>query len=104
MPHDPRAPTKPAGLADPPPHRPGQTTPVQDAVPAPKQPHERDESADSQQAAPSDRMQQAHDDVERGVVDTSRAEATDQTYERVLRSEPQAPVPAARTAPTRGKR
>jgi hypothetical protein len=73
-----------------PPHRDGQTTPQKNERRADQQPHERDESSASQQGAPSDLMQKAHDDVERGVTDTSRAEATDATYRRELRSEPQA--------------
>jgi hypothetical protein len=89
-------PREPKSLPEAPPRRSGETTPVKDAVPTHKQPHERDESVDSQQAAPSDRMKQAHDDVEQGLVDTSRAEATDRTYERNLRSEPQAADGAAR--------
>jgi hypothetical protein len=51
-------------------------------------PHERDQSADSQvDKAPADdgRARQAHDDVERGVVDTDRGPVIDQTYERVRR-------------------
>ena len=68
-----------------PPHREGQTTPQKAERRADKAPHERDESSASQQREPSELMQQAHDDVERGVVDTSRAEATDATYGRELR-------------------
>ena len=73
-----------------PPHRDGQTTPQKNERRADKQPHERDESSASQQGAPSDLMRKAHDDAERGLADTSRAEATDATYGRELRSEPQA--------------
>jgi hypothetical protein len=54
----------------------------------PRLPHERDQSADSQvDKAPADdgRARQAHDDVERGVVDTDRGPVIDQTYERVRR-------------------
>ena len=73
-----------------PPYRDGQTTPQKNERRADKQPHERDESSASQQGAPSDLMQKAHDDAERGLTDTSRAEATDATYGRELRSQPQA--------------
>ena len=77
----PSEPSEPSnGLAGTPPHRDGQTTPVKDSVRAPQQPHERDESSSSQQGAPSDVMQKAHDDVTEGRADTSRAEATDRTY------------------------
>ena len=80
-PHDPKN-----APPDAPPRRPGQTTPVKDAVPSsPKQPHERDESSASQEGAPTEVMQKAHDDVERGLIDTSRAEATDKTYADNLR-------------------
>jgi len=78
-----------------PPHREGQTTPQKAERRADQAPHERDESSASQQREPSELMQQAHDDVERGVVDTSRAEVTDATYGRELRSEPQEAAPNA---------
>src|SRR4051794_39931485 len=89
--HDPNA------LPDPPPHRSGQTTPDREDVTVRKEPHERDESSSSQASEPRGVMRQAAKDVERGLTDTSRAEATDQTYERNLRSEPQ-------TADPRGKK
>ena len=73
-----------------PPHREGQTTPQKAERRADQQPHERDESSASQQRAPSELMEQARSDVERGLVDTSRAEATDATYGRELRPQPQA--------------
>ena len=78
-----------------PPHREGQTTPQKAQRRAHQQPHERDESSASQQREPSELIEQARSDVERGLVDTSRAEATDATYGRELRSEPQAAHPAA---------
>ena len=62
-----------------PPHREGQTTPQKAERRVHQQPHERDESSASQQRAPSELMEQARSDVERGLVDTSRAEATDAT-------------------------
>jgi len=71
------------------PHREGQTTPQKAERRVDKAPHERDESSASQQGAPSELMKKAAEDVERGVVDTSRAEATDATYRRELRPEPQ---------------
>ncbi len=71
-------------------HRPGQTKRTTKDDTAPKMPHERDESASSQQQIdPSDLMRTAKADVDRGLVDTSRAEATDETYGKNLRSEPQ---------------
>jgi len=85
----PKSTPAPQGPPQPPEHRAGQTTPIKDDVRAHKEPHERDESSGSQQSGPRDVIRQAHDDVERGLADTSRAEATDQTYARNLRSEPQ---------------
>jgi hypothetical protein len=38
----------------------------------PKLPHERDESFDSQSSETRDDMEQAHADIERGLVDTDR--------------------------------
>jgi len=91
MPADARDPTQ---LPEPPPHGPGQTTTVRHDDTVHKQPHERDESVDSQHSEPRNIIKQAHDDVERGLADTTRGEATDQTYERNLRSEPQGAKPA----------
>ena len=96
-------PRAPKSQAEPAPHRDGQTTPAQDAAPAPKQPHERDESSESQQRPPDERMRQAHDDLADGRADTSRGEASDATYARNLRSQPQrAPgTPSAKTGKAR---
>jgi hypothetical protein len=71
----------------PPPSR-GTTETAQGETQSPKarMPHERDESADSQGAenASSRRMGQiAHDDVEEGQQDTSKAQELDATYQRV---------------------
>ncbi|MEO7336861.1 MAG: hypothetical protein ABIV63_09795 [Caldimonas sp.] len=66
-------------------HRQGQTTPQAEDGRVHKGPHERDESSESQQGEPSELMRQAHDDIERGVTDTSRAEASDTTYAKELR-------------------
>ena len=87
-----------------PPHREGQTTPQKAERRADQQPHERDESSASQQGAPSELMEQARKDVESGLVDTSRAEATDATYGRELRPEPQAAHPADEHAPGEDRR
>ena len=103
----PKAAPAPQGPPAPPEHRPGQTTPIKDGVPAHKEPYERDESSASQQSGPRDVIRQAHDDVERGLADTSRAEATDQTYARNLRSEPQDAAgvePKPRSDQTAGKK
>ena len=52
--------------------------PVESAVP--RQPHERDESSDSQGSAVQGAPSQAAKDVQRGVVDTSKAKETDEAY------------------------
>ncbi len=64
------------------PRRASTTTPSIEGEPAPRLPHERDESSDSQQSGPRDVIQQAHDDVERGLVDTDRGPPLDETYQR----------------------
>jgi hypothetical protein len=74
--------------------RPGPSGPQGKTLPAqgetqesvPRAPHERDESADSQAAGePSTRRvgQAAHDDLERGLVDTDKGPAMDRTYDKV---------------------
>ena len=66
----------------------GDTVPVQGETQerVPRMPHERDESADSQ--APSDPSAErvgraAHEDIERGLVDTDKGPVLDETYEKV---------------------
>lgn len=63
----------------------GKTKVEQAGETAPKLPHERDESSGSQQnqagsAGATELGKRAHDDVERGVVDTSRGAETDRVY------------------------
>ena len=48
-------------------------------------------------------MQQAHDDVQGGLVDTSKAEATDATYARHLRPTPQDAGPGTPDSAPGGK-
>lgn len=68
----------------------GRTQPVQNSteghpdVPeaAPRLPHERDESSDSQDSRPRKVIRQAHEDVERGLVDTDRGTPAHDTYQR----------------------
>lgn len=67
----------------------GRTQPVQSNVgrpdvpeAAPRLPHERDESSDSQQSHPRGVIRQAHEDVERGLVDTDRGTPAHDTYQR----------------------
>ncbi|AKJ30534.1 hypothetical protein [Caldimonas brevitalea] len=69
--------------------RTGDTTANQAHHRQPRLPHERDESADSQdeqQPEQRDMMQQAHNDLERGLVDTDRGPVTDKVYRRNLQS------------------
>jgi len=68
----------------------GRTTPAQgeNSTPqkVPRLPHERDASADSQARgeASSEKMgEQAHRDIQRGLVDTGRGPEMDRTYRRV---------------------
>jgi hypothetical protein len=66
----------------------GETQVEQGGDSAPRLPHEHDESSDSQKnqdGSASDVGQRAHDDVERGVVDTSKGEETDRVYNEKLK-------------------
>jgi hypothetical protein len=66
----------------------GKTKVEQGGESAPKLPHERDESSDSQQnqdGSATELGRRAHDDVERGVVDTSRGVETDRVYNDKVR-------------------
>lgn len=70
--------------------RSGRTSPSIKQKPVPRLPHEHDESSDSQS---SDEVQpiiqQAHDDVVAGRVDTDRGLPMDRAYQR--QKEPAAP-------------
>lgn len=86
-----RRPEQGSGKATPPPQ--GNTIPVQgetqDAVP--RMPHERDESADAQvRMEPSAQRlgEVAHDDLEGGLVDTTKGAELDATYEQLREGEP----------------
>ena len=67
----------------------GKTKVQQGGESAPRLPNERDQSSDSQQTPdgkPSEVGRKAHDDVERGVVDTDRGPEADRVYnEKVKR-------------------
>lgn len=66
----------------------GDTKVEQGGDSAPRLPHERDQSSDSQQAQGGQHAQlgrKGHDDVERGVVDTSRGAESDRVYNEKLR-------------------
>ena len=75
--------------------RQGNTVPVQGQAQTqervPRMPHERDESADGQRSgeASGPRIgQAAHDDVERGLVDTDKGPVLDQAYAKVKKISP----------------
>jgi hypothetical protein len=63
----------------------GQTIPLIDGEKVPRLPHERDESADEQQTVPRKVIQQAAEDIERGLVDTDRGPVVDEVYEKQVR-------------------
>jgi DNA invertase Pin-like site-specific DNA recombinase len=60
----------------------GRTQASINAEPAPRLPHERDESSDSQANGVRPVIQQAHDDLESGKVDTDRGPPMDEAYQR----------------------
>lgn len=70
----------------------GETAQSRGEKPEPKEPYERDESAASQDSeAPSQAEVggQAHNDIERGLVDTGRSPVTNRVYkERLKGKEP----------------
>ncbi len=68
-----------------PPHAAGHTTPQANGSVSPRLPHERDESSDSQTSPPRAVIQQAHDDLQRGLVDTDRGPVMDKLYEEKVR-------------------
>jgi hypothetical protein len=49
---------------------------------APGMPNDRDETVGMTGGIPDERVQQAHVDLQHGLKDTSRAEATDEAYRR----------------------
>jgi hypothetical protein len=68
----------------------GRTTPAQGETDTPEKvprlPHERDESADSQERGEASGKkvgEQAHKDLERGLVDTSKSTEMDRVYRQV---------------------
>jgi hypothetical protein len=66
----------------------GDTKVQQGGDSAPRLPHERDQSSDSQEPQDSQQAEvgrKGHDDVERGVVDTSRGAETDRVYNDKVR-------------------
>lgn len=57
--------------------------------PQPRMPHERDESVDSQGSGESSGQRMgriAHDDVERGLVDTDKGPVIDEAYEKTRKT------------------
>ncbi|MBN9411862.1 MAG: hypothetical protein J0H69_22160 [Burkholderiales bacterium] len=72
-------------------HDSGDARPRKDGESAPRLPHEHDQSADSQvdrQPVDQGRAEKAHDDIERGVVDTDKGPVIDQVYDKVRKSSP----------------
>lgn len=66
----------------------GKTKVTQGGEGKPRLPHEHDESSDSQETQggePPEVGKQAHEDVERGLVDTSRAPEADRVYREKLK-------------------
>ena len=66
----------------------GKTRIEQGGESAPRLPHEHDQSSDSQQGqggTPPEVGKRAHEDVERGVVDTDRGPVTDRVYRDKLK-------------------
>jgi hypothetical protein len=59
---------------------PGATNAVVKGEVGPRLPHERDESSDSGKGVPSEVIQKAADDMERGHVDELRGSHTQQHY------------------------
>jgi hypothetical protein len=57
--------------------------------PAPRLPHEQDESSDSGTSAPRPIVEQAANDVRRGVAPTDKSQETDEVYGRTLRGPPE---------------
>ena len=55
---------------------------------APKLPHERDESVGTTGGVPSAAVQQAYEDVKRGLKDTSRGTAANRAYEKLKQDAP----------------
>ena len=66
----------------------GKTKIEQGGESSPRLPHERDQSSDSQQTRdgkPTERGRRAHDDVERGLVDTDQGLRADKVGEQARR-------------------
>ena len=64
----------------------GKTTQTRMEKHEPRLPHERDQSADSQGGPDREKMQQAQEDLGRGLVDTDKGPEMDRVYRRNLRS------------------
>lgn len=54
---------------------------------SPRLPHDRDEAVGMTNGRPDVRIRQGHDDVARGVQDTTRGAEADQTYRRLKRED-----------------
>jgi hypothetical protein len=58
------------------------TSPAAPTSPSPPMPHERDERVGMTGGEPSERIRQGHDDLKRGVRDTTRAPEAGRAYDR----------------------
>ena len=65
--------------------RQGKTTAKRMEETEPRLPHEHDQSSDSQDSQPREKMRQAHDDLERGLTDTDKGPELDKVYRRNFR-------------------
>lgn len=68
--------------------RPGYTTSDRGGERTPRLPHERDESSDSQGGPRYGVIEQAKEDLDRGLVDTDRGEPMDRLYRNNFKREP----------------
>jgi hypothetical protein len=59
-----------------------------DIQPEPRLPHEHDESSDSQTGGVRPIIQQAHDDIQAGRVDTDRGAPMDEAYQEQKKAPP----------------
>ena len=69
--------------AAPKPAQPSVDLATDDESSTPRMPHERDEGVGMTDGKPSEIVKRGHDDVERGVQDTSRAPEADRAYDKL---------------------
>lgn len=61
----------------------GSVSHTPDSTSEPHLPNDRDESTGMTDGAPSEQVQQAHEDVKRGLEDTSRGRESNDAYEKL---------------------